>query len=112
MSRPRMVTRTFTRTLVNFLAFDEAKNVGRKDKYILVGNFSSDAEILKALREQYGGPAVPIKVISHKTDTCLMGMYELEFYKAAVEIVDPNSNKVKETKKQTTKTKAEKKGKR
>lgn len=110
MSRPRMVTRTFNRTLVNFLAFDEAKNVGRKDKYILVGNFSSDAEILKALREQYDGPAVPIKVISHKEDTCLMGMYELEFYKAAVEIVDQNSNKVKETK--TTKTKAKTKGKR
>ena len=98
MSRPRMVTRTFKRTNVKFVAFNEKLLKGEEKTFVLMGSYKTDNEILTALREQYTGKDTPIKVISHKTERCLMGMYEKDFYTQAVEVVDRNTNKIKETK--------------
>ena len=109
MARPRMVTRSFKRTNVKFLAFNETKNQGQEHTFKILGAFKDSKEILTALRDQYDGPDVPIKVLSSKVESCILGMRELDFYRNAVEILDQNTNKIKETKQ--VKTTPKKKGK-
>ena len=105
-----MVTRTFKRTEVKFLGFNEKTNKGKENTFTLVGTFKTEKEVLTALRVQYSGPDVPIKVLSRKENSCIMGIPELDFYRSAVEILDQNTNKVKQATKTTTKRKAKTKG--
>ena len=96
-----MVTRTFTCSIVKFIAFNEKTSKGAEKVIELMGTYKNDNLLLTAVREAYKGPEMPIKILSHKSVSRLMGMKEADFFNAAVELENQNTNKIKEVKTKT-----------
>ena len=87
MARRKMVTRTVTFNVVQYLAVDtETREVSQYEVKV-TGKFKNDDELLKLVKAQITNENLkPVQIISSEEIQTLMGMTESKFILGAEEI--------------------------
>ena len=86
MKRDKMITRTVTATIVKVLGVNTVTAQAVQETFTMTGTYKTNAELLKAVKEQHDGENVYAAVISTETKDTLYGMPESLFMQYATEL--------------------------